>query len=35
MPLETVLEIEHIYARNRQDKEQSLTDVCNLEAFEN
>jgi hypothetical protein len=35
MPLETVLEIEHIYARNRQDKEQSLTDVRNLEALGN
>ncbi|WP_409966899.1 DUF262 domain-containing protein [Bengtsoniella intestinalis] len=35
MPLETVLEIEHIYARNRQDKEQSLTDGRNLEALGN
>lgn len=35
MPLETVLEIEHIYARNRQDKEQSLTDVRNLETLGN
>ena len=35
MPLETVLEIEHIYARNRQDKEQSLTDIRNLEALGN
>lgn len=35
MPLETVLEIEHIYARNRQDKEQSLTDTRNLESLGN
>lgn len=33
--LETVLEIEHIYARNRQDKEQSLTDARNLESLGN
>ena len=32
-PLETVLEIEHIYARNRYDKDKSLTDVKNLEAL--
>lgn len=35
LPLETVLEIEHIYARSRQDKEQSLSDVHNLEALGN
>lgn len=35
LPLETVLEIEHIYARSRQDKEQSLRDVHNLEALGN
>lgn len=35
LPLETVLEIEHIYARSRQDKEQSLKDVHNLEALGN
>ena len=35
LPLETVLEIEHIYARSRQDKEQSLRDIHNLEALGN
>ena len=35
LPIETVLEIEHIYARNRQDKEQSLSDVRNLELLGN
>ena len=35
VPLETVLEIEHIYARNRHDKDKSLTDVKNLEALGN
>lgn len=35
LPLETVLEIEHIYARNRQEKEQSLRDIHNLEALGN
>lgn len=35
LPLETVLEIEHIYARNRQDKEQSLRNANNLEALGN
>lgn len=35
LPLETVLEIEHIYARSRQDKEQSLKDIHNLEALGN
>ena len=34
-PLETVLEIEHIYARNRYDKDKSLTHVKNLEALGN
>lgn len=34
-PLETVLEIEHIYARNRYDKDKSLTDVENLESLGN
>lgn len=33
--LETILEIEHIYARSRQDKEKSLTDNRNLEALGN
>lgn len=33
--LETVLEIEHIYARNRFDKDKSLSDVKNLEAIGN
>lgn len=35
MPLETVLEIEHIYARNRYDKDKSLSDIKNLEALGN
>ena len=35
LPLETTLEIEHIYARNRQDKEKSLKNVHNLEALGN
>ncbi len=34
-PIETVLEIEHIYARNRYDRDQSLTDVKNIEALGN
>lgn len=33
--METVLETEHIYARNRQDKEKSLTNKKNLEALGN
>ena len=33
--METVLEIEHIYARNRFDKDKSLSDVKNLEALGN
>lgn len=33
--LETVLEIEHIYARNRYDRDKSLTDAKNLEALGN
>lgn len=35
LPLETVLEIEHIYAKNRQNKEQALKDIHNLEALGN
>ena len=35
LSLETVFEIEHIYARNRQDKERSLSDVQNLESLGN
>lgn len=35
LPLESVLEIEHIYARNRQEKEHSLTDVRNVESLGN
>lgn len=35
LSLETVLEIEHIYARNRQDKEKSLFDTKNLEPLGN
>ena len=35
MPLETVLEIEHIYARNRYDKDKSLSDIKNLKALGN
>lgn len=35
MSLETVLEIEHIYARSRHDKENALIDVRNLEALGN
>ena len=35
LSLETVLEIEHIYARNRYDKDKSLEDVKNLEAIGN
>lgn len=33
--LETVLEIEHIYARNRYDRDKSLKDAKNLEALGN
>lgn len=33
--LETVLEVEHIYARNRYDNDKSLSDVRNLEALGN
>ena len=33
--LETVLEIEHIYARNRYDRDKSLSDIKNLEALGN
>ena len=35
LPLESVLEIEHIYARNRYDKEHSLTNPRNVEALGN
>lgn len=35
LSLETVFEIEHIYARNRQDKEKSLSDAKNLESLGN
>lgn len=35
LPIETVLEIEHIYARNRQDKERPLSDVRSLELLGN
>ena len=33
--LETILEVEHIYARNRYDNDKSLSDVRNLEALGN
>jgi uncharacterized protein with ParB-like and HNH nuclease domain len=35
LSLETMLETEHIYARNRQDKEKSLSNKKNLEALGN
>lgn len=35
LSLETILEIEHIYSRSRQEKEQTLQDVRNLEALGN
>lgn len=35
LPLETVLEIEHIYSRGRQDKEKRLADARNLESIGN
>ena len=35
LSLETVLEIEHIYARNRLEKENSLSNVKNVEALGN
>lgn len=35
IPLETILEIEHIYARSRQDKEHSLTDARSMELLGN
>ena len=35
IPIETVLEIEHIFARNRQEIENSLIDKKNLEAIGN
>ena len=35
LPLESVLEIEHIYARNRQEKEHSLSNPRNIEMLGN
>ena len=35
LSLETVFEIEHIYAKNRQDKEKSLSNISNLESLGN
>lgn len=35
IPLSSVLEIEHIFARNRQDKERSLVNTENLESLGN
>lgn len=35
LSLETVFEIEHIYARNRQDKEKSLSNPKNMESLGN
>ena len=35
LPLETILEIEHIYARNRYEKEHSLTNPRSVEALGN
>ena len=35
LPPETTLEIEHIYARNRQEKERSLSNPRNIEALGN
>lgn len=35
LSLETVFEVEHIYARNRQEKENSLKDTRNLESLGN
>ena len=35
LSLETVFEIENIYAKNRQDKEKSLTNTSNLESLGN
>lgn len=35
LSLESVFEVEHIFARNRQDKEKSLSDVRNLESLGN
>ena len=35
LSLETVFEIEHIYAKSRQDKEKSLTNTSNLESLGN
>jgi hypothetical protein len=35
LPLESILEIEHIYARNRYEKEHSLTNPRNVESLGN
>ena len=35
LSLETVFEIEHIYAKNRQEKEKSLVNISNLESLGN
>lgn len=35
LSLETVFEIEHIYAKNRQEKEKSLINISNLESLGN
>ena len=35
LSLETTFEIEHIYARNRNEKENSLTDARNVESLGN
>lgn len=35
LPLDTILETEHIFAKNRQDKEKSLKDSSNLEKLGN
>lgn len=35
LPLETILEIEHIFSRSRQDKEHSLSNPRNIEALGN
>jgi len=35
LPLETVIEIEHIFARNRQEKEKLLSNIGNLESLGN
>ena len=35
LPLETIIEIEHIYARNRQEKEHTLSNLRNVESLGN